>query len=143
MPATPLLNAWMVEMRMLWPLVTTAELGGFCRVRRAHQHFHRCAWPRRPSAPYDLPEGIDQGIEQRARNLNDLGRGVVVLLEFDQVCGFFLDVDRGHRVAVVGRLFEDGTGRVAVLPGLGCQGADPLDQIAITVGETDPGADAH
>src|SRR3990167_6521850 len=90
-----------------------------------------------------LSECIDQGIEQRARNLNDLGRGVVVLLEFDQVGGFFVEVDRGQRVAVVGRLFEDGAGRVAVLPGLGCQGADPLDQIAITVGETDPGADAH
>src|SRR3990167_1014160 len=110
MPETPLLNAWMVEMRMLEPLVANRDLAA-----ASSPHHSPRLW--RPASPYllhpcsRLPEGegivlhappsgavlsecTDQGIEQRARNLNDLRRSVVVLLELDQVGRLFVEVDR-------------------------------------------------
>src|SRR5690606_23002863 len=91
----------------------------------------KCAWSGL------LAEGTDQCIEQGARNLNDLGRGVVVLLELDQISRLFIEVDRGRRVAVVLSLLEDCAGSIAVHSRLSSQGADTLDELTVTIGEAE------
>src|SRR5690606_41779385 len=72
-----------------------------------------------------------------AGNLSDLCRGVVVMLERDQVGRLFVEVHRRQRISIVGRLLEDGAGRFVVHPRLRRQGADQLDQFAIAVGEAE------
>jgi hypothetical protein len=68
-----------------------------------------------------------------------LRRGVVVLLEFDQVGRFFVQVDPRQRIAVVGGLLENRRGRLAIQTRLSGQGANPFDQIAVAIGETHTG----
>ena len=71
--------------------------------------------------------------------MNDLSRSVVVLLELDQIRRFLIEVHRRERVPVVGGLLEDGTRRIAVHSRLGRQRTNPLDQLAVAIGEAEPG----
>ena len=68
--------------------------------------------------------------------MNDLRGCLVVLLELDQFGRFFIEVDPGNRVAVIGGLLEDRASRLAVYTRLTGQRADPLDQVTIGVGKT-------
>src|SRR3990167_2342262 len=78
-------------------------------------------------------ERINQCIEQIARNLNDLRRSLVVLLELNQFGRLFIEVDRRHRIAVIGSLLENSSGGLAIDPRLAGQGTDPFHQIAIGI----------
>ena len=69
--------------------------------------------------------------------MNDLSGSVVVLLELNQVRGLLIEVYSRQRIAIIRGLLENRAGRFTVHAGLSRQGADALNQFAITIGEAE------